>query len=103
MDSSRVRNILSKIEIIKIENIKIILTHGWGDPKRLIPLLKEEFKKDKANAIIFGHSHHSINELRDNILFFNPGSPTDKIFSPYNSYGILEVSDNNIQGKIIKL
>jgi putative phosphoesterase len=103
MDSMEVRKALPKREIIQIDNLRIALTHGWGNPQRLIPLLKEDFKKEKVNAIVFGHSHYSINEVKDGILFFNPGSPTDKIFSPYNSYGILEIVNNNIKGWIVRI
>ena len=52
--------------------------------------------------LVFGHSHQPMNEIKDGILHFNPGSPTDKIFAPFNSYGILEINDK-INGKIIKI
>ena len=54
------------------------------------------------DVIVFGHSHSPVNELRDGILFFNPGSPTDKIFAKYNSYGILTIN-KEIKGEIIRL
>jgi predicted phosphodiesterase len=43
-----------------------------------------------------------MNEKIGKILFFNPGSATDKVFAPYNSYGIIEVNDK-IDAKIIKI
>ena len=61
-----------------------------------------EFKKDKVDIIIFGHSHTPENKKIDGILFFNPGSLTDKDFAPYNSYGILELNDE-IEAKIIRI
>jgi len=36
------------------------------------------------------------------ILFFNPGSPTDRMFAPYNALGLLELSDT-ITGTLIRL
>ncbi len=39
----------------------------------------------------------------DGIIYFNPGSSTDKVFAPYNSYGVLEIKDNKIIPHIIKL
>ena len=44
-----------------------------------------------------------LNMVKDGILFFNPGSPTDKIFAAKQYYGILEVTDKKIEGKIIKI
>lgn len=102
MDCREVREILPEKKIINIKKFKIGIFHGWGAPFNLINLAEKEFQKDKCDVIVFGHSHSPFNEVRNGVLFFNPGSPTDKIFSPYNSYGILEINDE-IKGKIIKL
>jgi len=102
MDPYAVRKELPQKEVIEIGNYKIGVMHGWGPPYKLIDLMKEEFKNESVNMIIFGHSHSAVNEKRGDILYFNPGSPTDKIFSPYNSYGILEINDT-IEAKILKI
>lgn len=102
MDPYEVRKKLPEKEIIKIANYKIGVMHGYGYPHKLIDLMKEVFKEDRVDLIIFAHSHSPLNEKKDNILYFNPGSPTDKIFSPYNSYGIIEINDK-IEAKIIKI
>jgi len=64
--------------------------------------LTEAFKNDKVDLIIFGHSHCGLNEKKGGILFFNPGSATDKVFAPYNSYGIIEINDK-IKATIIRI
>jgi len=102
MDPYEIRKGLPEKEIIKVGNYKIGVMHGYGHPNKLIDILNKEFKDDNVNLIIFGHSHAAFNEKRGDILYFNPGSPTDKIFSPYNSYGIIEINDK-IEAKIIKL
>lgn len=102
MDPPEVRRELPEKEIITVGEHKIGIMHGWGAPHRLIETLKEAFKKDNVEVIIFGHSHNSVNEERDGILFFNPGSVTDKIFAKVNSYGIIEINDE-IKARIIKL
>ncbi len=102
MDPEGVRRKLPEKEVLKVGNYKIGVMHGYGMPDKLTDLLASHFKNDNVNLIIFGHSHSSLNEKRGGILFFNPGSPTDKIFSLYNSYGIIEINDK-IEAKIIKL
>lgn len=102
MDSLEARDKLHEKEIIKVGKYKIGVMHGIGHPGRLIELLMDKFKDDKVDIIIFGHSHLPLNEKRGEILFFNPGSPTDKIFSPFNSYGIIELNDK-IEAKIIEV
>ena len=101
MDGSDVRKALPEKKIIKVNKFTIGLIHGYGAPFRIINTVKNEFSNE-LDVIIFGHSHSPINEVRDGILFFNPGSPTDKIFARYNSYGIL-TTNNRIKGEIIKI
>jgi putative phosphoesterase len=102
MDYPEVRKLLKQKEIINVGGFKIGIFHGWGPPSGLIALLKGEFKNQKVDCIVFGHSHNPVSAVDAGVLYFNPGSPTDKIFAPYNSYGILEISDK-ITGKIIKI
>ena len=101
MDPREVRNVLKSKEVVTAGKFKIGLIHGYGAPAELINTVHGEF--GKIDAIVFGHSHTPINIVEDGILFFNPGSPTDKVFSPYNSYGILNVTDKGIKGEIVKL
>ncbi|PIP20644.1 MAG: YfcE family phosphodiesterase [Candidatus Omnitrophica bacterium CG23_combo_of_CG06-09_8_20_14_all_40_11] len=102
MDSYEVRKELPEKEIIELGNYKIGIIHGYGHPNKLIDLVTGIFKNDFINLIIFGHSHSALNEKRGNIIYFNPGSPTDKIFALHNSYGIIEINDK-IEAKIIKI
>lgn len=103
MDSNAVRGTLLEQEIISVEKIKIGLVHGWGPPMGLIDRVKEVFLTKNVDVIIYGHSHIAATKQLDNILFINPGSPTDKIFAPYNSYAILNIEGRQIDAKIIKL
>ena len=36
-------------------------------------------------------------------IYFNPGSPTDKMFTPHLSYGILEINGKNLKRKVVKI
>ena len=76
------------------------MIHGWGNPKTVADVVGREFTG--VDAIVFGHSHEAMNKKRGHVLYFNPGSPTDRIFASYTSYGMLEV-DKGIRGKIIRL
>jgi hypothetical protein len=102
MDPDEIRKELPEKEIFNIGNYKVGIMHGYGAPNNLIDLLTSVFKEDKLDLIIFGHSHSAFNEKCNGILFFNPGSPTDKIFSSYNSYGIIEINDK-IEARIIRI
>lgn len=101
MDSGALQHVLKSKEIFQAGKFKIGLIHGYGAPANLIDTVAGEFKG--VDAIIFGHSHEAVNMVKDGVLFFNPGSPTDKIFAKENSYGILEITDKKIEGKIVKI
>lgn len=103
MDDQKIRQLFPVRQILRVEGVAIGLCHGYGPPDRIFETVKEEFKKDKVDAVIFGHSHYSLNKRVDNVLYFNPGSPNDTIRAPYKSYGILEVKDGKIRGSIIKV
>jgi len=100
MDSHNVKASLPQKDIISINGFKIGLIHGYGPPARLVEVVSSEF--NKVDVIVFGHAHNTVNRKIKDVLYFNPGSPTDKIFAPYNSFGILEVGEE-ITGTIIKL
>lgn len=102
MDSWAVKEALAEIEIICLAGIRIGLVHGSGTPFNIMQTVADKFKGKNVDCIVYGHSHLPQNTVTQNILFFNPGSPTDKVFAPYNSFGILEVTEQ-IKGKIIKL
>ena len=102
MDPEEIRNVLPEKEIVKVGKFQIGIAHGYGHPNKLVDFLSKMFADDAVDAIVFGHSHVPMNEKKGKILFFNPGSPTDKIFSKFNSYGILEINDS-IAGKIVKI
>ena len=101
MDHSELIKILPKKEVIAVGKFKIGLIHGYGPPFDLIDRIKNEFQ-EKMDVIVFGHSHQPEKELKDGGLFFNPGSPTDKVFASSNSFGMLEINDK-IEANIIKL
>lgn len=86
-----------------IEGKKFLITHGHvHNVKSGIEKLKEYAKERNMDVVIYGHTHCPQNEIIDNILFFNPGST---IFSKRGdeSFGILEISSDRIDGSIILL
>lgn len=101
MDSKALRDVLKQKEVVSVGRFRIGLIHGYGPPTEMIKSVRAEF--GKVDCIVFGHAHTPTNKVEDGVLFFNPGSPTDKVFAPYNSYGVLQVSGSAIKGEIIKL
>ncbi len=86
-------------KVITAGSKKIGLTHGAGRGRTFMSAYGE-FLEDNVDCIVYGHSHIPHNEVVNNILFFNPGSATQRRFQPRHSVGILYI-DHKITGEII--
>ena len=54
-------------------------------------------------AVISGHSHQPRQEIKDGVLYFNPGSAGPRRFRLPVSVGRLEIIDGKVSGRIIEL
>lgn len=88
-------------KLITINGKRIGMTHGMSKGKTHMSAYGE-FIDDNVDCIVYGHSHIPHNEIINNILFFNPGSATQRRFQPRHSVGILHI-DQRIVGEIIYL
>jgi putative phosphoesterase len=100
MDSDEVRKRLPESLLLEVNGFKVGLIHGWGMPFGLEKKIRKKF--GDLDCIVFGHTHHACNKIRDRVLYFNPGSATDRRFTKQNSVGILEIGDR-ISGRIIEI
>lgn len=105
MDDSMVREKLPAKQIIKLEEITLGLIHGGGHPSNLIDYINKEFSKEfkDIDIFVFGHSHCPLDKVIDGKIYFNSGSPTDRTFAPYCSYGILEIEGKEIKRRIVRI
>jgi hypothetical protein len=103
MDKPEVIKKLPAKKVISAAGCRLGMVHGYGHPRNLAEFVRTQFSEEHIDCFIFGHSHSPMNERIKGILYFNPGSPTDKIFAPYNSVGIITLENKNIRGEIIRL
>ncbi len=89
-------------KIIKVGDYTIGMIHGWGPHKGIEERAYAEFSSVSLDCLVYGHSHIPVCHRREGVLFFNPGSATDRRSMAYHSIGLLEVG-NDIQGTIIRL
>lgn len=88
-------------KVISLGDCNIGIIHGNGDKGTTLQRVQEAFKGQNVDCVIFGHSHIPMNEVIEGVLYFNPGSPTDKRRQEKYSYGILTVDEGRVSGKII--
>ena len=92
MDSDEIKSILSKAELLIINDKRIGIIHGSGAPQGIEYRIREEF--GEVDVIIYGHTHEVCNRIIDGVLFFNPGPGR-------YSYGVLTI-EAKITGEIIE-
>lgn len=102
MDHGEVRRLLPEKRVVEAGAFKIGLTHGHGPPAGITWKVAAMFESEGCDCIVFGHTHNPLIKERAGTLFFNPGSPTDKMFARRNTVGLLEV-DDRISPHIIEL
>lgn len=88
--------------VIHIGPFRIGLIHGWGSLRGLKDRVLGAFAGEKIDCLIYGHSHTPACHRSGDLLFFNPGSPTERRSAPYHSVGLLDVADS-IEGQILAL
>jgi len=101
MDSWEIKQSTPIKQVIQIEGYKLGLIHGWGSPVGIEDRILKEF--DDIDILVYGHTHNAASFTKSGVLFFNPGSPTDKRFATNkNTIGILNIG-NQISSQIITI
>ena len=86
---------LREIETIALDEMRIGVVH---DVKSL-----NVAQLGRWNAVVAGHSHRPLCEMRDRVLHFNPGSAGPRRFSLPVTVGEIAVRGGVLAGRIIEL
>jgi putative phosphoesterase len=104
MDPSQVSGVLPDVNLLKVMDWKIGVTH---DPGSLYDLnkLREIVKQNFLHVIVYGHTHTSSITWEDKTLFINPGSPTapEPPFLCKPTVGLLKITRDAITPEIVHL
>jgi putative phosphoesterase len=104
MDEQDIIDKLPEKEVIQLDGVTIGLAHGRGAPDNVIASLDKIFHgNNNIDIFVFGHSHIATDKEINNKIYFNPGSPTDTMFAPRRSYGIIEINNKKISRKVVYL
>ena len=99
-DPPDLRQLLPYTEVLEVEGVRLGVTHpAWGGPEFPLEELLPDFP-DPVDAILFGHFHETINEMRDGVLFLNPGQAYKSFMVPA-TIAMLTVSNGNMAAEIV--
>ncbi len=105
MCNSDVRSKYPAIDTLRVEELTIGITHGYGGPEGFYDRILNIFKNFKnLDIIICGHTHKPeafrVGE-KQKIQIINPGSPTDKKFSKENTIVLLTIEERKYDVRFI--
>lgn len=103
MDDLILRRTFPEKLILELEEARIGLTHGSGAPWQITDRVFQAFNNEDLDCLVFGHTHEPFNQVVSDVLLFNPGSPTDTVYTSQNSLGLLYLGGKKIKGEIILL
>jgi len=87
---------LPTTDVLEVQGISIYVLHH---------LAELDLKPEAAGfaAVIYGHSHVPKQELKNGVLYFNPGSAGPRRFRLPVTIGRLRVKEGKVSGEIIEI
>jgi putative phosphoesterase len=86
----------AETEVVELGEIDIYILHD-------VNALNLNPKAAGFAAVISGHSHQPKREMKDGVLYFNPGSAGPRRFKLPISVGRLEIVDGKVSGEILEI
>jgi uncharacterized protein len=87
---------IPKTNVLEVDGVSIYILH-------ILENLDLKPKASGFGAVIYGHSHVPKQEIKDGVLYFNPGSAGPRRFQLPVTVGKLMVQAGKIRGEIIQL
>ena len=84
--------------VVELGGVTVAMVHDSGVASGRRARMRNRFPH--ARVVVFGHSHVPFNEDVDELLLFNPGSPTWKRTAPFPSMGLLWIEEGSLEGEI---
>jgi uncharacterized protein len=101
VDSAELRRLLPAERVVDAGGARIGMVHDAGPRVGRLERLRRRFG-DRADAVVFGHSHLPLHERADDgFQIFNPGSPTERRRAPAHTMGMANVDGRRLTFELI--
>jgi putative phosphoesterase len=101
VDSAELRRLFPAERVVDAGGARIAVVHDAGPRRGRLERLRRRFG-DRAEAVVFGHSHLPLHETApDGFQIFNPGSPTDRRRAPAHTMGVARVRQGRVTFELI--
>ena len=102
VDDDELRHLLPAERLVEAGGARIALTHDAGAAAGRLERMRGRFG-DRADALVFGHSHLPLHEQAEGFQIFNPGSPTERRRAPAHTMGLARVEDGRVSFELLTL
>ena len=103
VDSSELRALLPAERVVEAGGARVAIVHDAGPRAGRLERMRRRFG-DRADAVVFGHSHLPLHERADDgFQIFNPGSPTERRRAPAHTMGVARVERGRMDFELIAL
>jgi putative phosphoesterase len=102
IDDAELRRRLPEERVVEANGARIAMVHDAGPRAGRLERMRRRFG-ERADAVVFGHSHLPLHEERDGFQIFNPGSPTERRRSPSHTMGLARVEGGRIAFELLEL
>jgi uncharacterized protein len=102
VDSAELRLLLPAERVVEAGGARVAMVHDAGPRGGRVERLRARFG-DRADAVVFGHSHIPLHEERSGFAIFNPGSPTERRRSPQHTMGLATVTAGRVVFTVLTL
>ena len=102
VDTAELRGLLPAERVVEAGGARVAMLHDAGQRGGRLVRLRRRFG-DRADAVVFGHSHLPHHEGDSEFQIFNPGSPTERRRAPGHTMGLARVEDGRVSFELIRL
>lgn len=86
-----------------VEGERVLILHDLGKPERPTRDARALLERERPTIVISGHSHKGHVEVRDGVLFLNPGSAGRKRFKLQRSAALLVFTARQVEARLLSL
>jgi putative phosphoesterase len=102
VDDSELARLLPEERIVEAAGARIAMLHDAGPRAGRLERMRRRFG-ERADALVFGHSHLPLHEEAEGFQIFNPGSPTERRRAPAHTMGLARVEAGRVTFDLIEV
>jgi putative phosphoesterase len=102
VDDFELTQLLPEERVVEAGGARIAMLHDAGPGAGRLERMRERFG-ERADALVFGHSHMPLHEEAGGFQIFNPGSPTERRRAPGHTMGIGRVEHGHVAFELVEV